>query len=94
MRPESIQRTKAYFDWSATRENYRSVDKSLSNGIYVESSARKASNGALQAFVGVYTQEGKPISEEYQPDVKGLDVDQAIADGLKRGLELGHAHQG
>lgn len=93
MRPATIQRTKAYFDWAATRESYQSLDKALDNGTYVESLARKASNGALQSFVGVYTPEGKPIREDYQPDVKGLNVDQAISDGLKRGLEIGHAHK-
>lgn len=93
MRPETIQRTKAYFDWAANRESYQSLDRSLDNGIYVESLARRAANGALQTFVGVYTSEGKPIREEYRPDVQGPDVGQAIAEGIKRGLELGQAHQ-
>lgn len=89
MRPASIQRTKAYFDWAVTRENSRSLEKAYANGVFVESSARKTSSGKLQAFVGVYNSEGKPIREEFQPDVKGLDIDQVIAEGLKRGREIG-----
>ncbi|MNP79592.1 hypothetical protein D3C76_1774730 [compost metagenome] len=53
----------------------------------MESLARKASNGTVQSFVGVYTSEGKPIREEFQSDVKGLDVGQAIAEGLSRGVK-------
>ncbi|MNO70122.1 hypothetical protein D3C76_609920 [compost metagenome] len=89
MRPASIQRTKSYFDWAVTRENYRSIEKKYANGVFVESSARMANTGKLQSFVGVYNSEGKPIGERFQSDVKGLSIDQVIAEGLKYGQKIG-----
>lgn len=93
MRPESLQRTKTYFDWAAIRERHQSREESLGDGKYVESLGRLTGNGAVQLFVGVYTSEGKPIHEEYQENIPGVTAEEAIALGLKRGREIGLAHQ-
>lgn len=89
MRPETIRRTKTYFDWAATRGNYQSRDEVLSSGKYVESLGRLAGSGTVQLFVGVYTSDGISIHEEYQENAPGATVEEAIVLGLKLGREIG-----
>lgn len=93
MAPTSRQRTKEYFEWAATQVNYRSKDRTLENGIYVESCGRQLSDGRVQLFVGVYTAEGKPITEDFTADAQDMTVEQAIDWGFDRGVSVGNGQK-
>ncbi|UMY63900.1 hypothetical protein [Pseudomonas sp. LS.1a] len=64
------------------------MEAALPGGGYVDVRGRRIDSGEVQLFIGVYTAEGKPVHEEYQEDVKGLTIEQAINDGIKRGQEI------
>lgn len=93
MAPPSRQRTKAYFEWAAIRDNYRSKELTLENGVFVESCGRQLDDGTVQLFVGVYTAEGKPITEDYTANVQDMTVEQAIDWGVDRGLSVGNGQK-
>ncbi len=93
MAPTSRQRTKAYFEWAAIREPYRSKELTLESGVFVESCGRQLSDGTVQLFVGIYTAEGKPITEDYTADVQDMTVEQAIDWGFDRGLSVGNGQK-
>lgn len=93
MAPTSRQRTKTYFEWAAIREPYRSKELTLENGVFVESCGRQLSGGAVQLFVGIYTAEGIPITEDYTPDVQGMTVEEAIDWGFDRGKSVGNGQK-
>ncbi|MDY7553874.1 MULTISPECIES: hypothetical protein [Pseudomonas] len=89
----SRERTKAYFDWAAVREPYKSKELTLSNGVFVESCGRHRGDGQIQLFVGVYTAEGKPVLEDYTSDVQGMTVDEAIDWGMDRAKSIGNGQK-
>lgn len=90
---ESRQRTKTYFEWAAIRVSYKSKSRDLPNGGFVESCGRQLDNGLIQLFVGVYSADGKPITEDYTDNVQGMTVDQAIDWGFDRGLSVGNGQK-
>jgi len=90
---DSIQRTKAYFDWAAVRTNFQSKELTLLNGTYVDVRARTLDDGTIQLFVGVYTGKGEPIVEDYTDKVHDMTIEQAFDWGLDRGRSVGNGQK-
>ena len=87
------QRTKTYFEWAAIRMPYKSKERTLPNGVFVESCGRQLDGGLIQLFVGIYTADGKPVLEDYTDDVQGMTVDEAIEWGIDRAISVGNGQK-
>ena len=66
----SRERTKAYFDWAAVREPYKSKELTLSNGVFVESCGRHRGDGQIQLFVVFTRPKGSQCSRTTLPTFK------------------------
>jgi len=72
-----------YWLWINSRLPMYGHDETLSDGLQIEVQARVGLSGDTQVFIGVYTKEGRAISEEFHD--RGTDVPCEIA--LKWGSE-------
>lgn len=90
MNSRTTRRTKTYFEWGAIRQNHWSKEVATPDGGYIEVLGRELPSGVVQVFVGVYTEAGEPIREDYQQEVKA-PVEKAMIDGIKRGQEYASA---
>jgi hypothetical protein len=82
------RRSAQYWLWTNSRLPMHLHEEVLDNGLQVEVQARVGHNGVTQVFVGIYSQEGRGISEEFHDRGKGVCCNVSLKWGTLRAHEI------
>jgi len=82
MRPK--QRQAVFWEWADCRLHSRGVDCVTPNGIQLDIKARTSRGGVVQLFIGIYSETGAMLMEEYYPDRADESVTLALQWGEER----------
>lgn len=77
-----------YWLWINSRLPMHSHDETLSNGLQIEVQARISQSGERQVFIGVYTQEGRAIREEFHDRGTEAPCEVVLMWGSQRAREI------
>ena len=81
-------REETYWQWADAQLHSRSHDEALSDGTTLDVQVRLSRLGATQLFLGLYSQEGKALVEEYYPARPGETMTRALVWGVDRARAL------
>lgn len=87
------RRGASYWLWINSRLPMHSHDEALSDGLQIEVQARIGLSGDTQVFIGVYTKEGRAISEEFHDRGTDISCEVALKWGSERAREIVVAQQ-
>ncbi|WP_434598307.1 hypothetical protein J3Q09_07485 [Pseudomonas sp. R4-83] len=82
-----------YWLWINSRLSMYGHDETLSDGLQIEVQARVGLSGDTQVFIGVYTKEGRAISEEFHDRGRDVPCEVALKWGSERAREIVIAQQ-
>ncbi|MCR8935307.1 MULTISPECIES: hypothetical protein [unclassified Pseudomonas] len=77
-----------YWLWVNSRLPMHSHDETLSDGLQIEVQARVGLSGDTQVFIGVYTKEGREVSEEFHDRGKDIPCEVALKWASERAREI------
>ncbi|WP_336356299.1 hypothetical protein [Pseudomonas granadensis] len=77
-----------YWLWINSRLPMYGHDETLSDGLQIEVQARIGLSGDTQVFIGVYTKEGRAISEEFHDRGTDISCEVALKWGSERAREI------
>ncbi|SDS52084.1 hypothetical protein SAMN05216496_1779 [Pseudomonas sp. Z003-0.4C(8344-21)] len=87
------RRGASYWLWINSRLPMYGHDETLSDGLQIEVQARIGLSGDTQVFIGVYTKEGRAISEEFHDRGTDISCEVALKWGSERAREIVIAQQ-
>lgn len=77
-------REEAYRHWAQSQLPSRSHEEQLSDGITIDVQVRLSRLGATQMFIGMYSDNGTALLEEYYPTRPGETTTRAMVWGVNR----------
>ena len=87
------RRGASYWLWINSRLPMYGHDETLTDGLQIEVQARVGLSGDAQVFIGVYTKEGRAISEEFHDRGRDVPCEVALKWGSERAREIVIAQQ-
>lgn len=81
-------RERTYWQWADAQLHSRSHNEELSDGTSIDVQVRLSRTGATQLFLGVYSDHGRAMVEEYYDNRPGENMTRAMVWGVDRARAL------
>lgn len=75
-------RGEVFWDWADPILHHRDYDAVLEDGTSIDVQVRLSRTGCTQLFIGVYSPQGRVVSEEYFENRPGETMSTALAWGV------------
>jgi hypothetical protein len=77
-------RGSTFWSWSDAQLQTKTYEEELDDGTKIDVQARLSRTGGTQIFLGVYTEDGRIITEEIYDNLPGQTTLRAIVSGTQR----------